>query len=111
MAERVGFEPTVPSLVHLISSQGRYNHFDTAPRLLANQNIAIIPLQAAFVNPEFEKSGEHIAFVDDMLRCVSFAGITQALAHCHVDHCTFRESSRSAFLRKAASRTSPQRSH
>ena len=29
-AQRVGFEPTVPSLVHLISSQGRYNHFDTA---------------------------------------------------------------------------------
>ena len=31
MAERVGFEPTVPLLVHLISSQGRYNRFDTAP--------------------------------------------------------------------------------
>ena len=31
LAERVGFEPTVPLLVHLISSQGRYNHFDTAP--------------------------------------------------------------------------------
>ena len=31
MAERVGFEPTVPLPVHLISSQGRYNHFDTAP--------------------------------------------------------------------------------
>ena len=30
MADRVGFEPTVPLLVHLISSQGRYNHFDTA---------------------------------------------------------------------------------
>ena len=39
VAERVGFEPTVPSLVHLISSQGRYNHFDTAPHILANQNI------------------------------------------------------------------------
>ena len=31
MAEWVGFEPTVPLPVHLISSQGRYNHFDTAP--------------------------------------------------------------------------------
>ena len=31
VAERVGFEPTVPLPVHLISSQGRYNHFDTAP--------------------------------------------------------------------------------
>ena len=30
VAERVGFEPTVPLRVHLISSQGRYNHFDTA---------------------------------------------------------------------------------
>ena len=30
VAQRVGFEPTVPLLVHLISSQGRYNHFDTA---------------------------------------------------------------------------------
>lgn len=27
----MGFEPTVPLPVHLISSQGRYNHFDTAP--------------------------------------------------------------------------------
>ncbi len=32
MAQRVGFEPTVPLPVHLISSQGRYNHFATAPR-------------------------------------------------------------------------------
>ena len=31
LADRVGFEPTVPLLVHLISSQGRYNHFDTCP--------------------------------------------------------------------------------
>ena len=30
LAQRVGFEPTVPLQVHLISSQGRYNHFDTA---------------------------------------------------------------------------------
>ena len=30
LAQRVGFEPTVPLRVHLISSQGRYNHFDTA---------------------------------------------------------------------------------
>ena len=30
MAQRVGFEPTVHFRVHLISSQGRYNHFDTA---------------------------------------------------------------------------------
>ena len=35
MAERVGFEPTVPLPVHLISSQGRYNHFDTTPYELA----------------------------------------------------------------------------
>ncbi len=31
MAEAVGFEPTVPLPVHLISSQGRYDHFDTLP--------------------------------------------------------------------------------
>ena len=34
MAEWVGFEPTVPLPVHLISSQGRYNHFDTTPDAL-----------------------------------------------------------------------------
>ena len=33
LAEWVGFEPTVPLPVHLISSQGRYNHFDTTPYL------------------------------------------------------------------------------
>ena len=31
----MGFEPTVPLPVHLISSQGRYNHFDTTPYELA----------------------------------------------------------------------------
>ena len=36
LAERVGFEPTVPLPVHLISSQGRYNHFDTAPYVHKN---------------------------------------------------------------------------
>ena len=34
MAQRVGFEPTVLLPVHLISSQGRYNHFDTAAYLI-----------------------------------------------------------------------------
>ena len=33
MAEKVGFEPTVPFLVHSISSRGRYNHFDTSPNI------------------------------------------------------------------------------
>ena len=33
MAQRVGFEPTVLLPVHLISSQGRYNRFDTAAYL------------------------------------------------------------------------------
>ena len=32
-AEGVGFEPTVPVKVHLISSQGRYSRFDTLPNL------------------------------------------------------------------------------
>ena len=31
MAERVGFEPTAPVRAYLISSQGRYDRFDTAP--------------------------------------------------------------------------------
>ena len=35
----VGFEPTVPLPVHLISSQGRYNHFDTAPYVCCSLSI------------------------------------------------------------------------
>ena len=31
LAEAVGFEPTSPLLDYLISSQGRYDHFDTLP--------------------------------------------------------------------------------
>ena len=31
MAEEVGFEPTCHLRDNLISSQGRYNHFDTPP--------------------------------------------------------------------------------
>ena len=31
MAEAVGFEPTSPLRDYLISSQGRYDHFDTLP--------------------------------------------------------------------------------
>ena len=34
MAETVGFEPTVPVKVQLISSQSRYDHFDTSPYML-----------------------------------------------------------------------------
>ena len=39
MAERVGFEPTAPE-VQLISSQPRYDHFDTAPKNLS-QHLAL----------------------------------------------------------------------
>ncbi len=39
MADRVGFEPTVPLLVHLISSQGRYNHFDTCPNQFCGEPL------------------------------------------------------------------------
>ena len=39
LAERVGFEPTAPLPVHLISSQGRYNHFDTAPYVCCSLSI------------------------------------------------------------------------
>ena len=31
LAEAVGFEPTVPNRAQLISSQSRYDHFDTLP--------------------------------------------------------------------------------
>ena len=31
VAEREGFEPSVHLIAHLISSQGRYNHFDISP--------------------------------------------------------------------------------
>ena len=34
LAETVGFEPTVPVKVQLISSQSRYDHFDTSPYML-----------------------------------------------------------------------------
>ena len=47
MADRVGFEPTVPLLVHLVSSQGRYDRFDTCPCLRA-----IIPNRAGKIKPE-----------------------------------------------------------
>ena len=40
LAEWVGFEPTVPLPVHLISSQGRYNHFDTTPYLSQHDFIS-----------------------------------------------------------------------
>ena len=43
MADRVGFEPTVPLLVHLISSQGRYDRFDTCPYVLAVPLYSIAP--------------------------------------------------------------------
>ena len=43
LAEWVGFEPTVPLPVHLISSQGRYNHFDTTPSALYALCQNIIP--------------------------------------------------------------------
>ena len=42
MTEAVGFEPTVPLPVHLISSQGRYNHFDTPPQILCYYSIQMI---------------------------------------------------------------------
>ena len=31
LAEGVGFEPTAPLRAYLISSQGRYDHFDNPP--------------------------------------------------------------------------------
>ena len=42
MADRVGFEPTVPVKVHLISSQGRYNHFDISPNIRRLLDLDII---------------------------------------------------------------------
>ena len=52
VADRVGFEPTVPLRVHLISSQGRYNHFDTCPYALPHWNrVAIMPQLFATCKP------------------------------------------------------------
>ena len=45
VAEAVGFEPTVPLRVHLISSQGRYNHFDTCPYSVRFLSRAVIMTQ------------------------------------------------------------------
>ena len=39
LADRVGFEPTSPLLDYLISSQSRYDHFDTAPYLSQHQHL------------------------------------------------------------------------
>ena len=39
VAEAVGFEPTSPSLDYPISSRGRYDHFDTLPRLIHYRKI------------------------------------------------------------------------
>ena len=59
MAEWVGFEPTVPSPVHLISSQGRYNHFDTTPQIpAARQNMVIIPRSFVLVKAFLRKWAE-----------------------------------------------------
>ncbi len=33
MAEKVGFEPTYDFHRNLISSEGRYDHFDTSPSI------------------------------------------------------------------------------
>ena len=44
MAEREGFEPSVHLTAHLISSQGRYNHFDISPcgRRVSRRFLCII---------------------------------------------------------------------
>ena len=36
MADRVGFEPTSLLRDYLISSQGRYDHFDTCPYIIVS---------------------------------------------------------------------------
>ena len=52
LADRVGFEPTVPLLVHLISSQGRYNHFDTCPYSVGGSPASGEPLTKRRKNVE-----------------------------------------------------------
>ena len=39
LAEAVGFEPTEPVRVQLISSQSRYDHFDTLPYLSSTSGL------------------------------------------------------------------------
>ena len=46
MADRVGFEPTSRLRDYLISSQGRYDHFDTYPYIY---NETIIEQKGRFV--------------------------------------------------------------
>ncbi len=38
LAEAVGFEPTSPAKDYLISSQARYDHFDTLPYLVVQKS-------------------------------------------------------------------------
>ena len=54
MADRVGFEPTVPLRVHLISSQGRYDRFDTCPYI--SVCCAIITKAGRKIKPAFPKN-------------------------------------------------------
>ena len=42
LAEAVGFEPTVPKRAQLISSQSRYDHFDTLPFFLLHFDTHIL---------------------------------------------------------------------
>ena len=56
LAEWVGFEPTVPLPVHLISSQGRYNHFDTTPYLF--QSVFLFASGRMVLNRACKKPGK-----------------------------------------------------
>ena len=69
MADRVGFEPTSRLRDYLISSQGRYDHFDTYPYMhFANAHMII-------TNPvEKIKSGGTIS-VNSVLPAVEFPQI------------------------------------
>ena len=87
MAEAVGFEPTVPVRVQLISSQSRYDHFDTLPcRLIiknnevANQPLNYITLIEAcqdFFNYQFKYLKEKGAFSAVAQRAVNQSSINQ----------------------------------
>ena len=51
MADRVGFEPTSLLRDYLISSQGRYDHFDTCPSVCC----AIIPKAHEKIKPNLRQ--------------------------------------------------------
>ena len=84
MADRVGFEPTSLLRDYLISSQGRYDHFDTCP-----DTASILP---AFPEKSKRKSQAEVGNVSALgaseIRSPAYQGFTSAkeLPPCDLHH-------------------------